>query len=83
MKGGILRIQELLKEKGKSQGDLARYLHMRADSLSIALKKEALNVEKLSRVASFLEVPIQDLFRGGNVEVYIKKGGKTIRMREE
>ena len=61
-KDKYLRVQELLKEKGVNQKDLAKHLDMREDSFSLSLKNETLNVEKLAKIAKYLDVPIHDLF---------------------
>ena len=57
-----LKIQEVLKQKGKTQKDLAKFLGVREDSFSTSLKTESLDIKKLAKIASFLEVPIGALF---------------------
>lgn len=56
------QIKELCKQKGVRQIDLANLLDMREDSLSVALKRDTLSIEKLDIIANHLGVGIADLF---------------------
>lgn len=56
------QIQTLCKKKGVKQIELAGLLGMREDSLSIALKKDTLSIDKLDIIANHLGVEIAELF---------------------
>ena len=61
-KDKYLRVNELLKEKGKSQKELAKFLGMLESSFSTSLKNETFNVDKLAKIARYLDVQPSDLF---------------------
>lgn len=55
-------IKELCKQKGVKQIELANLLEMREDSLSTALKRDTLSIDKLAIIADRLGVSIAELF---------------------
>lgn len=55
-------IKELCKQKGVKQIELAKILDMREDSLSIAIKRDTLSIDKLDIIANHLGVEIAELF---------------------
>lgn len=55
-------IKELCKQKGVKQIELANLLEMREDSLSTALKRDTLSIDKLAIIAEHLGVGIAELF---------------------
>lgn len=72
------QIQTLCKQKGVKQIELARLLDMREDSLSVAIKRDTLSIEKLDIIANYLGVEIGELFapREEGVIVCPKCGAK-------
>lgn len=56
------QIKELCKLKGVKQIELAKLLDMREDSLSIAIKRDTLSIDKLDIIANHLGVEIAELF---------------------
>lgn len=71
-------IKELCKQKGVKQIELAKILDMREDSLSIAIKRDTLSIDKLDIIANHLGVEIAELFapREEGVIICPKCGGK-------
>lgn len=57
-----LRIRELCKEKGVKQSELAECIGVNETSFSTSLKNETFNVEKLVKIADYLNVSISELF---------------------
>lgn len=62
-----LKVQEVLKQKGKTQKELAKFLNIREDSLSTALKTESIDIKKLARISIFLDVPISALIEDEDI----------------
>lgn len=57
-----IRIKDICKEKGITLEDLAKKLGIRRTSLSQALSRNSFSTDKLSDIASALNVPIWQLF---------------------
>lgn len=79
-KNAYLRIKELCKEKNIKLSEVANYIEMRDDSFSIALTKETLNVEKLVKISTFLNVSISELFVGNDISGVVRIGDKTLQI---
>lgn len=76
-------IKELCKQKGVKQIDLAKLLDMREDSLSIAIKRDTLSIEKLDIIANHLGVGIAELFESSRVSVNCPHCGKPLSIKVE
>ena len=61
----MLRIKEVIKEKGMTVKEVANKLGMSSPALSDAINGNP-TVEKLERIASAIEVPITELFEKKN-----------------
>lgn len=77
------RIKELCKQKGVKQIELAKILDMREDSLSIALKRDTLSIEKLDIIANHLGVGIAELFETSRVSINCPHCGKPLNIKIE
>ncbi len=76
-------IKELCKQKGVKQIELAKILDMREDSLSIAIKRDTLSIDKLDIIANHLGVEIAELFAPREEGVIIcPKCGAKFKMME-
>ena len=76
-----IRIKEICKEKGITLEDLAKRLGILRTSLSQALSRNSFSTDKLSEIATALNVPIWQLFvspeevaRGGEFIAFVKDG---------
>lgn len=76
-----IRIKEICKEKGITLDDLAKRLGILRTSLSQALSRNSFSTDKLSDIATALNVPIWQLFAspeevagGGEFIAFIKDG---------
>lgn len=76
-KDKYLRIKELLKEKGLNQKDLAKFLKVSETSLSTALGKETVSLEKMLKISTFLGVPVYDLFEKSDITGFIEINGEV------
>lgn len=79
----ILRIKELLKEKGISGKQLAQILNVTENSISLILNnKRQPRFETLLDIAKVLDVDIRDLFlptkETETDTLYIKKDGELV-----
>lgn len=79
----ILRIKELLKEKGISGKQLAQILNVTENSISLILNnKRQPRFETLIEIAKVLDVDIRDLFlptkETESDTLYIKKNGELV-----
>lgn len=54
-------VTKLLKRNGKSKKELADFLNLHQGSISRVLKNEAITIDKLKSIASFLEIDLFDL----------------------
>lgn len=54
-------IERLLKQKRKSKRDLANFLEISENSISRTLKNPKISLDKLYKIAEFLDVDIRDL----------------------
>ena len=81
-KDKYLRVQEILKEKGINQKELAKHLDMREESFSLSLKNETLNVEKLSKISKYLDVQLSDLFEKEENSITCPNCGKRFVMED-
>lgn len=76
-------IKELCKQKGVKQIELAKILDMREDSLSTAIKRDTLSIDKLDIIANHLGVEIAELFTPREEGVIIcPKCGAKFKMME-
>lgn len=76
-----IRIKEICKEKGITLEDLAKRLGILRTSLSQALSRNSFSTDKLSEIATALNVPMWQLFAspnevvgGGDFVAFIKDG---------
>lgn len=75
-----LRIKDLCREKGITQGELARRMDTTPSLLSSALKRN-LSVAYLERIAKALDVEIADLFVRRETSIICPHCGKTITIK--
>lgn len=61
-----VRIKEICKEKGITLEDLAKRLGILRTSLSQALSRNSFSTDKLSEIATALNVPMWQLFASPN-----------------
>lgn len=78
----ILRIKELLKEKGVTTYQLAAHLGVTQPTVSNAMNGNP-NVEWLNKVALFLNVPITDLFEQTNGDFRCPNCGTALNISIE
>ena len=75
----MLRIKEVIKEKGLTVKDVAQKLGMSSPSLSDAINGNP-TAEKLERIAAAIDVPIAELFEKPNGNVFqCPKCGTTLQ----
>ena len=79
-KDRYLKINDILKEKGKSQKELAKYLGMLETSFSTSLKNETFNIDKLVKISIFLDVQLSDLFEKEDNSITCPNCGKKFKM---
>ena len=79
-KDRYLKINDILKEKGKSQKELAKYLGMLETSFSTSLKNETFNIDKLVKISIFLDVQLSDLFEKEENSITCPNCGKKFKM---
>ena len=75
----MLRIKELLKEKGVTAKELAERIGISQPAMSFAINGNP-TVETLEKIASALDVPIVELFeQRGDFVAMVSAGGETRR----
>lgn len=82
-KDRYLKINDILKEKGKSQKELAKYLGMLETSFSTSLKNETFNIDKLVKISIFLDVQLSDLFEKDNNAITCPNCGAVYEMKKK
>ena len=82
-KDRYLKINDILKEKGKSQKELAKYLGMLETSFSTSLKNETFNIDKLVKISIFLDVQLSDLFEKEENSITCPNCGAVYEMKKK
>ena len=81
----MIRIKEILKEKGMTVSDLSDLLGVSRQALSKQIQGKML-VETAERIANALDVPVSSLFddyKTGNNVIYCPHCGKPIRFSKD
>jgi transcriptional regulator with XRE-family HTH domain len=67
----MLRIKQICKQKGIKGAQVAKHLGIKPSAYSIGLKRESFTAERLQSIATFIGVPVAELF-DSSVRVSIK-----------
>lgn len=66
----MLRVKEICRERGMTVSSLASKLGVKAPALSRIINGGNTTLETMERIATALEIPIQELFAAPNSDFY-------------